>query len=51
MTAPSHSTDLAPTLSGHEMSVADVIMRVLTPLTGEQRKRTISMLSYWWNWQ
>jgi hypothetical protein len=44
MTNSPHSTNLVPTLSGHEMSVANAIMRVFTPLTGDQRKRTVAML-------
>jgi hypothetical protein len=44
MTNSPHSTNLVPTLSEHEMSVANAIVRIFTPLTGEQRKRTVAML-------
>jgi hypothetical protein len=45
VTNPPHSTNRAPTLSGHEMSVANALLRVFTPLTVEQRARVIAMLS------
>jgi excisionase family DNA binding protein len=41
MTQASHSTSLAPPLSKHEMSLAEVAVRALAPLTVEQRARVM----------
>jgi len=39
-----HSTSRAPPMTAHEISVADRLLHVLTPLTIEQRTRVVAML-------